>query len=119
VRGPLRTRFFAMSKRLFDYDPETGIRIDFEDTGGDSFALHYSQDAEPILEENKLKQSAGRDYYAHDKDMWRVASIPILVQYKWMTEHGVDIMNKDHWPKVRQLLNSSDYRYLKTAEIII
>lgn len=107
-----------MAKRLFDFDPETGIRIDFEDTG-DGFRLHYSQDAEPILEENKKKQSAGRDYYAHDKEMWRVASIPILVQYKWLTEHGIDVMNQDHWPKVRQLLNSNEYRYLRTAEVII
>lgn len=107
-----------MSKRLFDFDPETGIRIDYEDTA-DGFNLHYTQDVEAILEENKKKQSAGRDYYAHDDEMWRVASIPILVQYKWLTEHGVDVMNQDHWPKVRQLLNSSDYRYLKTAEVII
>jgi len=107
-----------MAKRLFDFDPETGIRIDFEDTD-DGFQLHYSQDAEPIIEENKRKQAAGRDYYARDDDMWRVASIPILIQYKWLTEHGVDVMNQDHWPKVRQLLNSSDYRYLKTAEVII
>jgi len=107
-----------MTKRLFDYDPETGMRIDFEDTA-EGFNLHYSQDAAPILEENKKKQSAGRAYYAQDKEMWRVASIPIGVQYKWLTEHGIDVMNQDHWPKVRQLLNSSEYRYLKTAEVII
>ena len=108
-----------MTKRLFDHDPETGIRTVYEDLGGDKFALHYEQDVEPILEENKKKQSAGRDYYARDKDMWRVASIPIGVQYKWLIEHGVDIMNQDHWPKVRQLLNSNEYRYLRTAEVII
>ncbi len=104
--------------RPFDFDPDTGLRIDYENTD-EGFRLHYSQDAEPILESNKTKQRAGREYYAKDPDMWRVASIPIGVQYEWLIKHGVDVMDPDHWPKVRQLLNSSDYRYLKTAEIII
>ncbi len=108
-----------MGKDLFDYDPLTGIRIDYEDADDGGFLLHYTQDCEPIIEENKRKQSAGRAYYAQDKDMWRVASVPIGIQMEWLTKFGVDLMNKDHWPKIRQLLNSSDYRYLKTAEIII
>lgn len=105
-------------KRLLDYDPDTGIIEWFEATD-EGFNIHYEQDVEPILDLNKAKQAEGRAYYARDKEMWRVASIPILVQYKWLHEHGVDVMNRDHWPKVRQLLNSSDYRYLKTAEVII
>jgi hypothetical protein len=51
--------------------------------------------------------------------MWKVASIPIGVQYKWLIHHGVDVMNRDHWPKVKRLLNDPEWRYLKTAEIII
>lgn len=108
-----------MSKRLFDYVPETGVTEWFEDLGGDDFAIHYEQDARPTIEENKRKQSAGREYYARDKDMWKVASIPIGVQYKWLTEYGVDVLNKDHWPKVKKLLNDPEWRYLKTAEVII
>ena len=104
--------------RLFDYTPETGVAEYFEDTP-DGFRIHYVQDAEPIIESNKAKQSMGRDYYARDNEMWRVASIPIGVQYKWMVEHGIDVMNKDHWPGVKRLLNSNEWRYLKTAEIII
>jgi hypothetical protein len=106
-------------RRPFKRDPERGISIDFEPTEDGGFQLIYSQDVEPILEANKAKQSAGRDYYARDKDMWRVASIPILIQYKWLIEHGVDVHKEDHWPGVKRLLNSSDYRYLKTAEVII
>jgi hypothetical protein len=107
-----------MSKRLFDYSPDTGITEWFHDTP-DGFAISYEQDAEPIVELNKAKQAAGRSYYANDPDMWRVASIPIVIQYKWITEHGIDLMNRDHWPAVRRLLNSSEYRYLKTAEVMI
>ena len=104
--------------RLFDYSPDTGVAEYFEDTEK-GFNIHYVQDVEPIIESNKTKQSMGRAYYARDDEMWRVASIPIGVQYKWLTEKGVDLMNKDHWPAVRKLLNDPEWRYLKTAEIII
>lgn len=104
--------------RLFKDDPDRGLKIWWIPTE-DGFALKYVQDVEPILELNKRKQSAGRDYYAQDKDMWRVASIPITIQMEWMTKFGIDIHNDEHWPRVRKLLNSNEYRYLKTAEIII
>jgi hypothetical protein len=107
-----------MSKRLFKNDPARGMTIWWESTD-DGFVLHYEQDVEPILELNKKKQSAGREYYAKDPDMWRVASIPVGIQMEWMVKHGVDVLNEEHWPAVRKLLNSSDYRYLRTAEVII
>lgn len=108
-----------MAKRLFDHEPDTGVTTYYEDMPDGGFALHYHQDAEPILELNKTKQKMGREYYARDKDMWRVASIPVGVQMKWLIEKGVDVYNKDHWPAVQRLLNDPEYRYLKTAEIII
>lgn len=106
-------------KRLLDYDELSGVSVYLEGHGEDGFTIHHTQDAEPILEQNKIKQSMGREYYARDKDMWRVASIPVGVQMEWLTKHGVDVYNQDHWPKVKQLLNCSDWRWLKTAEIII
>ena len=106
-------------KRLLDYDPLTGIREVFESTDS-GFLIHTTQDVEPIIEANKAKQSMGRSYYAADPDMWRVASIPITIQHKWAVEHGIlDVSAPEYWPNVRKLLNSSDYRYLKTAEVII
>lgn len=108
-----------MSKRrLFKHDPARRMNIWWEDTD-DGFQLHYVQDVEPILELNKAKQTMGREYYARDNEMWRVASIPIGVQYTWLIKHGVDVHNEDHWPKVKKLLNDPDWRYLKTAEVII
>ena len=104
--------------RLFDYDPMTGVRTLYEDTP-EGFQLKYEQDVEQILELNKTKQKMGREYYANDPEMWRVASIPVVVQMKWMIEKGVDVYNADHWPAVKKLLNDPEWRYLKTAEIII
>lgn len=105
-------------KRLFDHDPLTGVTTWYEDTDT-GFNLKYEQDSEDILELNKAKQKMGREYYAQDDEMWRVASIPVIVQMKWMVEKGVDVLNPDHWPAVKRLLNDPEWRYLKTAEVII
>jgi hypothetical protein len=91
----------------------------FEDLGGDDFAIHYTQDCEPIIETNKYKQNMGREYYAASSDLWRVASVPASVQLKWWLEYGVDIYNEDHRPAVIKLLNDPEWRYLKTAEVVI
>lgn len=107
-----------MARRLFKNDPARKLKIWWEDTD-DGFLLRYEQDVEDIIELNKQKANAGREYYARDKDMWRVASIPTVVQMDWLTKFGVDIYDQDHWPRVRKLLNSNEYRYLKTADIIV
>ena len=85
----------------------------------DSITLHHTQDCEEILRRNKSLASAGREHYAHDPDFWHVASIPVLVVHKWMVEENVDVYSEEDWPKVKALLNSNEYRYLKTAEVII
>jgi len=104
-----------------EIDPETGIKEWFIDTP-DGFQIAYEQDCEAILESNKEKQSYGAEYFKSkgaEGEYWKVASIPIVIQYKWMIEDGIDIMNRDHMPKVIQKLNDPDWRYLKTAEVII
>lgn len=106
-------------RRLLEFDAERGLRIDYEDMEGGGFALHYSQDVEPVLELNKAKQRAGREYYASDKEMWKVASIPVTVQYEWIRRYGVDPLKPEHQDLLRKLLNSSEWRYLKTAEVIV
>lgn len=106
-------------KRLLDYDPETGVREVFESTD-DGFMIHTTQDVEPIIDANKAKQSLGKWGGARPGSEFRqVAEIPIGIQYEWLTKYGVDLYNRDHWSGVKRLLNSSDYRYLKCAEIII
>lgn len=107
-------------RRLLDYNPETGVREIFEATD-DGFRIHYQQDVEGILERNKScaldgKWGGGRD---RSGEFQKVAEIPIVVQMKWLTEEGIDVYNKDHWKAVQRKLNSNEYRYLKTAEVII
>jgi hypothetical protein len=107
-------------KHFFEYDPERGLRIDYEELEGGKIALHYTQDVEPVLDLNGHKRNAGRAYFASDPDMWKVASIPIVVQYEWARRYGVrDVTAPEYQPLLRRLLNDPEWRYLKTAEIII
>ena len=107
-------------KRLLDYDATTGVSEIFEATD-EGFNVHYVQDAEPILEANKTRARDGKWGAGRDRagEFQHVAEIPIGIQYKWLIEHGIDIYNKDHWAGVKRLLNSNEYRYLRSAEIII
>lgn len=100
---------------FFDYDPETGIREEFEATD-DGFHIHYSQDVESIIEANKRRQN---EELNRKSEFWHVADIPITIQMEWMTKHGVDIYNPNHTPGIKRLLNDPDYRWLKCSEVIV
>lgn len=93
--------------------------IEWDDSANTFSIVTRCEDVQPTLDMNAIKRSHGRDYYARDPGMWRVASIPIGVQLEWMTKFGVVFDKPEHLPAVKRLLNSNEYRYLKTADIII
>ena len=76
----------------------------------------------PILDHNKKLYNLN-DGYSPDKGLKRVASIPTIILEIWAKEYNKD-QNKGNWfalPKdvqhkiLREKLNSSDYRYFRTA----
>ena len=84
---------------------------------------HRFVNHKPILDHNK-KLYTQNDGYSPDKGLKRVASIPTIVLEIWCKEYHKD-QNKGNWfalPKetqqkiLREKLNSSDYRYFRTAE---
>lgn len=84
-----------------------------EDSDG-SLIVHREADVEPLLEANKALYTSG-DGYTPSREMRRAASIPMAIVEKWRNELGVDVLNPDHLPAVRRLLNSNEYLYLRTA----
>lgn len=109
---------FGKSRRVLDHDPLTGVTEYFEATD-DGFSIRTVQDVTAIIEANKARQNLGRDAWRSQGD-WRLeASIPIGVQYDWLTRYGVDVLNPDHMHGVRRLLNDPEWRYLKCANVII
>lgn len=94
---------------------KTKLKYDHET---DSIVSNRVQDVQPILELNK-KEALGDSIYGPANPasgMRKVASIPLVVIEKWKRELGVDVFNKDHMPKVKQLLNDPEYKWLRTHE---
>jgi hypothetical protein len=93
---------------------EAGIehRIYFEDDG--TMITSASQDCTAILDLNKA-MATENDGYTPSREMRRVASIPLILIYKWRTEEGWDAFNPKHADRLARKLNDPEYAYLRTA----
>jgi len=88
----------------------------FSEHSGEYAINHKSQDLTKLLDQNKRLQQEDHSI----KDEFRLsARIPVGIYYEWKNKFGVDLYNKNHKDAVRKLLNSPDYRYLKTTKRII
>ncbi len=102
-----------MSKRLLDWNQETGVASWWHQDGEGVWAEEAVQHAAPILDLNKEAQNHCNPYNAaHDVRM--VARIPLIIIAKWRNELGVDYWNPDHQAKVDALLNDPEWRWLRT-----
>jgi hypothetical protein len=86
------------------------------DEGDDKLVCERVQDVEPILESNKALQNDGTAGYSPSKDLRRIASIPLILVEKWLREEGINVFDRNHWPAVRNKLNSPEYSYLRTSK---
>ena len=79
-----------------------------------------SQDVGAILEHNKRAQTHN-DGYSPSREMARVASIPLVVLCKWMTEEGWDPFSPDPdcQKRLARKLDSDEYRHLRTSALIV
>lgn len=94
-----------------------GIKTTME-IDGDKTNISKSQDVEALLDFNKAKSNELRkdihsDAYNH------VASIPAILQVKWLQEEGLNIYNPTHAERLKRKLNSNEYRYLRTSELVL
>lgn len=107
---------------FFDVDTLSGAVETFDyDESTDTAIILRSADVEPIIERNKtLLSHGGRGpRVAGEPEMIHVASIPIDVSYLWLQRFGVRAWDKNHWPEVKRLLNSNEWRYLRVREIYL
>ena len=80
--------------------------------------VETTQDVEGILDANKSFQNHSSYSSSGIKEgMWHYASIPLIVQLKWLNEYG-----SDNWPLKQgnekllfRLLNSPEWKYLKAT----
>jgi len=115
-------------KRLFGYDPDTGITEYWIDTepgnehGG--FAIQTVQDVEPILDANKELQTYGAAHYKQDSQegsWWHAARIPLTFQLHFLDKYGINIYSDDptHMQALDKKLNDPDYRFLRVGDFTI
>jgi len=87
-----------------------------DDPDGPGATAVAVQDVGGLLEQNKA-MSTHNDGYTPSREMRRVASIPAVIQMKWMIEEGWDCMSNDPGcqKKLAEKLDSNEYMYLRTA----
>jgi hypothetical protein len=106
-----------LAKRILDYDPVTGVTTTFDyDHATDTTYIGMYQDVSVIVDGNKSLQN-DTDYSKKGikEEWWHMCKIPNIVIEKWKNEKGVDVLNKDHWPAVKKLLNDPEWKWLKTT----
>ena len=84
-------------------------------------SIETVQDVSGILDDTSERRND--EQYTKDgikNEMWHYARVPIVVQMKWLAEYG-----SKNWPMrpgneklLFRLLNSPDWKYLKTTEKI-
>lgn len=94
-----------------------GVKTTME-IDGDTTIISKSQDITGHLDFNKAKANElGKRIYSDAYN--HVASIPVILQVKWLQEEGLDIYNPDHAGRLKRKLNSSEYRHLRTSELVL
>ena len=110
-------------KKISQETDDKGITETFLDNGNEGVVQKRSLDVKPILENNKRLYTQN-DGYSPDKGLKRIATIPTIILEIWAKEYHKD-QNKGNWfelPRdiqkkiLREKLNSSEFRYFRTAE---
>lgn len=108
-----------MAKLLLDYDPITGERVYFGFNNHENrVTITHEQDVDEHL---KLAHAQAIDDNFTKKgiknDWWKYASLPNIIIIEMKQKYGVDVHNKNHWPRVIELINTVYPRFKTTAKI--
>lgn len=103
---------------IIDHDPDREITKIFHRLHDGDWAYETIQNTDPIIEANKWNQSFN-PVGTLNVGVKRVASIPLIIIEKWRNELGIDYWNPNHQQKVDDLLNSSEWKWLRTDESVL
>lgn len=114
ARRPAGGRFVPLLRS------SAGIDWFWRDEDGYGATALARQEVTPILERNQAS-ATHNDGYTADRSMARIASIPISVIYKWLTEEGWYAFDPDPdvQKKLAAKLDDPEWRYLRTSELIV
>ena len=99
---------------------DAGVKTRYIQESDGKLTINSQQNLNPLLDRNK-KLYTQNDGYTASRDMRRVASIPPIILQLWTKEYN----GSNNWwalPKeiqkkiMRTKLNSSEFKYFRTAE---
>lgn len=81
----------------------------------DSFTLEKVVDVQPVLDANKRRHNDNPMGWSKTKEWRHVASIPPIVQLKWIERYGADPLAKGNEDLLKRVLDDPEWRYLRTG----
>ena len=90
------------------------LRTYEEDEAEERMIIKSHQNIGPILENNKRLYTAD-DGYSPSREWRRAASVPNIIIEKWIRELGINAYKLEDQPKILAMLDSPEYRWLRTA----
>ena len=96
---------------LAQYGP---IDVHHYDEQKDQTVIQSIHETSAILNDNRRRRLEGHDGYSQSRDFRRAASIP-LGDYMLLKKQGIDLFDRNDWPKVCALLDSSKGLKYRTA----
>ena len=107
----------SQNKFALEQSPDEPDQVVYENQG-DRILTHRYQDVKDILKRNKEERNSF-DGYNKERDMKKVASIPLVILYQWLQDDGIFLLSmgeREQHFYLKKKLNDPKYYYLRTSE---
>lgn len=102
------------------YNGATGEETIFHRHHDGSWSIQTRADISDVLDANKEQQNHGpRPGALHTPYMRHAARIPAVIIVKWLNEYGINFYDPNHEQAWVNLLNSNEWKWLKTTDEVI
>ena len=102
--------------KVLDFDPITNTTTYFQhDSINQKNLITYSQDIEPIIEQNKR----AAEHFNKKAKYWHVGTVPDVLIMQWAKECGHKPFSKEWQEYAKKQLDSSEYRKFNQNKIKI
>lgn len=104
-----------MSKRYFGREASTGAAewFHYDESTGDFAIETQSRDLQWLVDQNRRLENHADTRTAGGGRL--VAQFTNEVALKWFQDYGVRVWDKNHWPRVKRILNDIEWAGLRCA----